>query len=156
MITTTILFFVGCTAPAEVEILDTPSLDELTAIVGISSSSAAFKDIVEQYKFTKFHKNDYTWGSSFGVFLVERKNGQIQIGMRPPSDAKDIGTSGYGGELPRGLKAGDSLSDVQEKLGQPVKTAHNPDVYYEMSYDGMTVYTMRGRLFEVWLLPNKQ
>lgn len=52
-----------------------------------------------------------------------------------------------------GLIAGDSIPEIKRKLGEPLKTANDPKNYYEMRFDGMTIYTMAGKLFEVWLVP---
>ena len=75
------------------------------------------------------------------------------MGMRPPSAATNMAV--YSGELPKSLKAGDSIDNILKKLGAPLSTAHDPDAYYEMSFAGITVYTMGGKLFEVWLIPSK-
>lgn len=125
-----------------------PPLSVLSSLVGVSPSSKEFKDALRDYEFGKNPKRDNSWGSSFGVFF-ELRNGRIQVGMRPPSDATNMPT--YSGELPKGLKAGDSIDNIREKLGSPLGTAHDPAAYYEMRFEGITVYTMRGKLFEVWL-----
>lgn len=128
-----------------------PSLELLSSLVGVSASSQEFKDVLRDYHFHENPKRDTSWGTG-GVFF-ELRNGRVQVGMRPPSDATNM--SVYPGELPRGLKAGDSINNILKKLGAPLSTAYEPDAYYEMNFAGITVYTMGGKLFEVWLIPSE-
>ena len=129
-----------------------PSLKLLSSLVGVSASSQEFKDVLRDYHFHKSSKSDNSWVSC-GLFLVELRNGRVQVGMRPPSDATNMPV--YSGELPKGLKAGDSIDEIQQKLGAPLSTTYDPGTYYEMNFAGITVYTMQGKLFEVWLIPPK-
>jgi|GEM_PF-1724198 len=127
-----------------------PSLEILSSVVGASKSSTQFKSTLTKYDFSENPKRDNSWGSSFGVFFELRDN-RIQVGLRPPSDATNMPT--YPGELPKGLEVGDSIEEILKKLGKPKRTEHDPQAYYEMSFEGITVYTMRGTLFEIWLIP---
>ena len=76
------------------------------------------------------------------------------MGVRPRSKATNMAT--YSGELPSGLMPGDSMEQITAKLGKPLKTAHDPKVYYEMTYQDLVVCTMRGELYEVWFLPAQE
>jgi hypothetical protein len=136
---------------ADEEKTKTPSLEVLSSIVGASASSKEFRGVLEKYGFRENPKRDNSWGAS-GVFF-EVRDGRVQVGIRPPSDATNLPT--FPGKLPKNLKAGDSINKIREKLGAPLGTAHDPGAYYEMRFDGITVYTMGGTLFEVWLIPTK-
>ncbi|MCI5129485.1 MAG: hypothetical protein D3915_02930 [Candidatus Electrothrix sp. AU1_5] len=133
-----------------------PSLELLSSLVGVSASSQEFKDVLKDYHFAENTKRDNerdkSWGTG-GVFFVKLRSGRIQVGMRPPSDATNMPV--YPGELPKRLKAGDSIDNILKKLGAPLSTAHDPDAYYVMNFAGITVITMGGKLFEVWLLPSE-
>lgn len=141
------------TALATEEKAKIPSLELLSSLVGVSASSQEFKDVLRNYHFHKNPKRDNSWGTG-GVFLVALRNGRVQIGMRPPSAAANT-PAVYSGELPKGLKAGDSIDNILTKLGTPLRTTYDPSAYYEMNFAGITVYTMGGKLFEVWLIPSK-
>jgi hypothetical protein len=139
-----------CVALADETQSKIPSLNLLSTLVGLQATSEEFHEVLTAYDFSENPKRDDSWGSSFGIFL-ELRDKVIQIGMRPPSDATNMQT--YPGKLPKGLIAGDSIEEIKRKLGEPQKTAHDPKNYYEMSYDGITIYTMSGKLYEVWLVP---
>ena len=139
-----------CVALADETPSKIPSLKLLSSLVGLQATSKEFHEVLTAYDFSENPKRDDSWGSSFGVFF-ELRDKRIQVGMRPPSDATNMPT--YPGKLPKGLIAGDSIEEIKRKLGEPQRTAHDPKNYYEMSYDGISIYTMSGTLFEVWLVP---
>lgn len=129
-----------------------PSIELLLSVVGVHATSKEFHEVLAAYDFSENPKRDKSWGSSFGVFF-ELRDKRVQVGIRPPSDATNMPT--YSGKLPRGLIAGDSIAEIKRKLGEPQRTANDPKNYFEMRFDGMTIYTMAGKLFEVWLVPKK-
>lgn len=128
-----------------------PTLTVLQEIVGEKRDSKALAAFLERYRFNENPKRNNSWGSAFGVFVEIDPDGHAFIGMRPPSAATNMPT--YPGKLPRALEKNDTIATIQQKLGKPTKVRHDPEVYFEMIYDTMTIYTMRGRLFEVWLMP---
>jgi hypothetical protein len=145
--------YISGSAMADETKTEIPSLKSLSAIVGAKGDDEQFKKILKNYKFSKNPKRENSWGSSFGVFLGLGNRG-IQVGFRPPSESTNMPT--YTGTLPRNLKAGDTIEEIEKKLGKPLKTNHDPKAYYEMVFEEVTIYTMRGKLFEVWLIPTKQ
>lgn len=129
-----------------------PTLEELHAIVGSQKTSKTFTDFIKAYGFYENHKRENSWGSWHGVFLELGVNG-ISVGIRPASDEARIAKPTIA--LPSKLEVGDSIAEIKKKLGKPIKTDYDPKDYYEMCFDGITVYTMGGKLFEVWLIPKQ-
>ena len=150
LITATLWTGAFSVALADDKPLKIPSIELLSSVVGVHATAKELHQVLAAYDFSENPKREESWGSSFGVFF-ELDDKRIQVGIRPPSDATNMPT--YPGKLPRGLIAGDSIPEIKRKLGEPLNTVHDPENYYEMRYDGMTIYTMDGKLYEIWLLP---
>lgn len=125
-----------------------PTLVTLLSVVGASMTSDSFEKILTDYKFSPNRKRKNSWGSGFGVSF-EVVKGCIAVVIRPPSGGTNMPT--YPGRLPGGLKKGDTIADILRKLGKPKRTALDPAQLYNMTFEGLTVNTIRGQLFEVWL-----
>jgi hypothetical protein len=149
------LAFAVCGASHAADVQAVPSLAELQSIVGLATDSPEVRRVLNAYGFSKNPKRPHSWGSSCGVFVEVVQNKVATVGIRPPSAATNMAT--YPAELPRGLKPEDSIEAVRRKLGPPKSVSGDPDAQYSMRYDGLTVVTTGGRLFEVWLaaLPSK-
>jgi len=128
-----------------------PKLEELNRIVGIPVDSDEFRKMLTNYGFGENPKRENSWGSAFGVFFEITKDRIVVVGIRPQSTATNMPT--YPGELPRKLKAADSIATIESKLGKPQSSSGNPQEQYVMQYEGLNVVTLSGQLFEVWLTP---
>lgn len=126
-----------------------PAFTQLEAVAGAQVTAKAFKDLLRDFDFSENPKRERSWGSGFGVFLEQAKNGIVSIGIRPPSRMTNMPT--YGGNLPKGLLREDSLQTIRRKLGIPIRTVESEDGHVVVYYDGFHVIVLGGRLFEIWL-----
>ena len=135
-----------------------PPLRVLENVAGTDADSPRFAEFLKAYSFGENPKRKNSWGSSFGVMIGITADRKVRVGIRPPSEGTNMPV--YTGQLPNGLRARDSIAAIRKKLGKPVTTKHDPNDYFEMNFDRMTVFTMNDQLFEVWLTgdqkqPNK-
>ena len=143
--------FVGVLAILGIRILvwrpsgKVPSLEMLKSVVGSSETSEEFKKLLNAYRFRKI---DGFWISSFGIWLSSRDD-RIHVTIHTPSRSwlRDC----YYGNLPGGLEGDDSIGRIVEKLGTPLGTFGDPEQFYGMGYDGMTIIARQRRLSEIWL-----
>lgn len=128
-----------------------PKLAELKSVVGLTVDDPQFRRMLSAYGFSENPKRNHSWGSSFGVMFERTKEKTVTAGIRPPSPATNTPT--YPGELPGMLRPEDPIATIEGKLGTPERVSGDPRGQYVMQYNGMSVVTVGGRLFEVWLVP---
>lgn len=138
-----------CSTASAQEPKRVPPFSRLDAVAGVRANSDEFKQLLDDYKFSKNPKRNNSWGSSFGVFLEPSNNRVVSIGIRPPSSTTNMPT--YPGELPKGLKPEDTIESLRRKLGQPNRTQTLDSGTVAMFYDGYHIITIGGKLFEIWL-----
>ena len=136
--------------------LEYPSLDSLRSLVGVDQSNPKYKEFFKKYNFHSNTKEiiSTSFASDIGV-EISIANSVVIIGINPKSSITS--SNFYSGDLPYGLKAGDTIAIVKSKLGKPSLTSGEVKTGYWMVFEslGMNVCAYNGELYQVSLYPKK-